>query len=277
MNPLLFDKSNLDELVFEKRNKAYGAYAIRKSYPDNLKRSIYFTLVPMFLLFLISIYFQSKKKIEPLPPGSQNNGKTTSDKDKILKDEKVEFANFEIIMPKIDLPIENFTVVADKKVIKPVQINRVDIKPISSASFSGITSLITSGTGIGGPGSGGSGSGGIGGIELPVITKPEILDFSEIMPEFPGGIEAMQVYIQKNLSYPRWAIENNIKGKVVLSFVVMPDGSIEFSEIERGIGFGCDDEALRVVNEMPKWKPGIQNGKKVAVKFILPIRFDHYN
>jgi protein TonB len=79
------------------------------------------------------------------------------------------------------------------------------------------------------------------------------------------------------LSYPRWAIENNIKGKVVLSFVVMPDGSIEFSEIERGIGFGCDDEALRVVNEMPKWKPGIQNGKKVAVKFILPIRFDHYN
>jgi protein TonB len=275
MNPLLFDKSNLDELVFEKRNKAYGAYAIRKSYPDNLKRSIYFTLVPMFLLFLISIYFQSKKKIEPLPPDSQTNGKASSDKDKILKDEKVQFANFEIVMP--DLPIENFTVVADKKVIKPVQIKRADIKPIISAGFSGITSLFNSGTGIGSPGSGGPGSGGIGGIELPVITKPEILDFSEIMPEFPGGIEAMQVYIQKNLSYPRWAIENNIKGKVVLSFVVMPDGSIEFSEIERGIGFGCDDEALRVVNEMPKWKPGIQNGKKVAVKFILPIRFDHYN
>lgn len=275
MNPLLFDKSNLDELVFEKRNKAYGAYAIRKSYPDNLKRSIYFTLVPMFLLFLISIYFQSKKKIEPLAPGSQTNGKASSDKDKILKDEKVQFANFEIVMP--NLPDENFVVVADKKIIKPVQIERVDIKPISSAGFSGITSLITGGSGIGGPGTGGSGTGGIGEIELPVITKPEILIFSEIMPEFPGGLEAMQDYIQKNLSYPKWAIENGVKGKVVMSFVVMPDGSIELSEIEKGIGFGCDEEALRVVNEMPKWKPGIQNGKKVAVKLILPIRFDHYN
>ncbi len=275
MNPLLFDKSNLDELVFEKRNKAYGAYAIRKSYPDNLKRSIYFTLVPMFLLFLISIYFQSKKKIEPLAPGSQTNGKASSDKDKILKDEKIQFANFEIVMP--NLPDENFVVVADKKIIKPVQIKRVDIKPISSAGFSGITSLITSGSGIGGPGTGGPGTGGIGDIELPVITKPEILIFSEIMPEFPGGLEAMQDYIQKNLTYPKWAIENGVKGKVVMSFVVMPDGSIELSEIEKGIGFGCDEEALRVVNEMPKWKPGIQNGKKVAVKLILPIRFDHYN
>lgn len=275
MNPLLFDKSNLDEIVFEKRNKAYGAYAIRKSYPDNLKRSIYFTLVPMFLLFLISIYFQSKKKIEPLPPGSQTNGKALTEKDKILKDEKVQFSNFEIVMP--DLPIENFVVVADKKIIKPVQIKRVDIKPITSAGFSGITSLITSGTGIGGPGDGGAGTGGLGNIELPVITKPEILIFSEIMPEFPGGLEAMQDYIQKNLSYPKWAIENNIKGKVVLSFVVLPDGSIDFTEIEKGIGFGCDEEALRVLREMPKWSPGIQNGKKVAVKLILPIRFDHYN
>ncbi len=275
MNPLLFDKSNLDELVFEKRNKAYGAYAIRKSYPDNLKRSIYFTLVPMFLLFLISIYFQSKKKIEPLPSGSQSKGKATTDKDKILKDEKVQFANFEIVMP--DLPIENFVVVADKKIIKPVQIKRVDIKPITSAGFSGITSLITSGTGIGGPGDGGAGTGGLGNIELPVITKPEILIFSEIMPEFPGGLEAMQDYIQKNLSYPKWAIENNIKGKVVLAFVVLPDGSIDYTEIEKGIGFGCDEEALRVLREMPKWSPGIQNGKKVAVKLILPIRFDHYN
>lgn len=275
MNPLLADKSNLDELVFEKRNKAYGAYAIRKSYPDNLKRSIYFTLVPMFLLFLISVYFQSKKKIEPLAPGSQQSGKSLSDKDKVIKEEEIKFSNFEIVMP--DLPKENFVVVADKKVIKPLQINKVDVKPISSASFSGITSLITSGTGIGAPGGPGAGPGGIGGMELPVITKPEFITFTEIMPEFPGGIDAMQSYIQKNLSYPKWAIENGVKGKVILSFVVMPDGSIDYTEIERGIGFGCDEEALRVLKEMPKWSPGIQNGKKVPVKLILPIRFDHSN
>lgn len=275
MNPLLADKSNLDELVFEKRNKAYGAYAIRKSYPDNLKRSIYFTLVPMFLLFLISVYFQSKKKIEPLAPGSQQSGKSLSDKDKVIKEEEIKFSNFEIVMP--DLPKENFVVVADKKVIKPLQINKVDVKPISSASFSGITSLITSGTGIGAPGRPGAGPGGIGGMELPVITKPEFITFTEIMPEFPGGIDAMQSYIQKNLSYPKWAIENGVKGKVILSFVVMPDGSIDYTEIERGIGFGCDEEALRVLKEMPKWSPGIQNGKKVPVKLILPIRFDHSN
>ncbi|MFY8020641.1 MAG: energy transducer TonB [Bacteroidia bacterium] len=275
MNPLLSDKSNLDEIVFEKRNKAYGAYAIRKSYPDNLKRSIYFTLVPMFLLFLVTVYFQSKKKIEPLAPGTHPNGKTISEREKVLKEEEVKFSNFEIVMP--NLPKENFVVVADKKVIKPIQVNKVDIKPISSAGFGGVASLLTSGTGIGNPGSGTSGSSGIGNMEMPIITKPEFHTFTEIMPEFPGGIDAMQNYIQKNLSYPKWAIENGVKGKVILSFVVMPDGSIDFTEIERGIGFGCDEEALRVLREMPKWSPGIQNGKKVAVKLILPIRFDHSN
>lgn len=96
----------------------------------------------------------------------------------------------------------------------------------------------------------------------------------EIQPEFPGGIEAMYKFIQDNLQYPRLALENAIEGKVYVTFVVEEDGSITNPRILRDIGGGCGREALRVVNLMPKWKPGEQQpGKPVRVHFNLPVEF----
>lgn len=96
----------------------------------------------------------------------------------------------------------------------------------------------------------------------------------EIQPEFPGGIEAMYKFIQDNLQYPRLALENAIEGKVYVTFVVEEDGSITNPRILRDIGGGCGREALRVVNLMPKWKPGEQQpGKPVRVQFNLPVNF----
>lgn len=103
--------------------------------------------------------------------------------------------------------------------------------------------------------------------------EPDVHVIVEKMPEFPGGIAAMMNYFGKSIRYPLAAREQNIQGRVFLNFVVEKDGSISNVVVLRGIGGGCDEEAVRVVQEMPKWNPGLQNGKAVRVSFNLPVRF----
>jgi protein TonB len=93
------------------------------------------------------------------------------------------------------------------------------------------------------------------------------------MPEYPGGQPAMYDYLLKAIKYPDEARKKGITGTVYVNFVVEEDGTISTVKILRGIGGGCDEESIRVVKSMPKWLPGTQNGKKVAVIFNLPIRY----
>ncbi len=118
-----------------------------------------------------------------------------------------------------------------------------------------------------------------------VYTKPELPEdiddgnsdepfiIVEQMPEFPGGENAMFQYLGENMKYPRMAVENEIQGTVHITFVIERDGTITGIRIIRGIGGGCDEEALRVVRNMPKWNPGKQRGVPVRVQFNLPMRF----
>ena len=92
-------------------------------------------------------------------------------------------------------------------------------------------------------------------------------------PEFPGGIEALMKYLQQNIKYPQLARENNITGKVYVTFVVERDGSVTGVRVLRDIGGGCGQEAVRVVKSMPKWTPGKQRGKAVRVQYNLPVNF----
>ena len=101
----------------------------------------------------------------------------------------------------------------------------------------------------------------------------DILPIAEQQPEFPGGQTALMAFIKKNLRYPAFAAENGIQGKAVLAFVVEKDGSIAGIEIMRSPAEELSKEAIRVVQQMPKWKPGKQHGKPVRVKFVLPITF----
>ena len=110
-------------------------------------------------------------------------------------------------------------------------------------------------------------------IEEEEIVEAEIFKVVEEMPEFPGGAAKMMEYIQKNMKYPLMARESDIQGRVFVNFVVEPDGSISNVTVMRGIGGGCDEEALRVVNSMPKWKPGKQRGSAVRCSFTVPIIF----
>lgn len=105
------------------------------------------------------------------------------------------------------------------------------------------------------------------------ISDTGIFSFVEEMPEFPGGQSAMYSFLSKNLVYPKKAIENDISGKVYVQFVVRKDGALDSIKISRGLGYGCDEEVIRVLKLMPKWKPGKSNGKPVATRFTLPVAF----
>lgn len=92
-------------------------------------------------------------------------------------------------------------------------------------------------------------------------------------PSFPEGMQKMMKFISENRKYPAEAKAKDIHGKVIVAFVVERDGSLSDVKIRRGIGYGCDEEAIRLIKSMPKWTPGKQNGKAVRVSFMLPVSF----
>lgn len=95
----------------------------------------------------------------------------------------------------------------------------------------------------------------------------------DVMPVYPGGIEALKAYISENLNYPEEANSQKLEGKVFVSFVVSDDGSVTDAKIERSVNMLLDNEALRVVNSLPKWSPGMKDGENVNVRFTLPVTF----
>ena len=101
----------------------------------------------------------------------------------------------------------------------------------------------------------------------------EIFVVVENQPEFPGGNTAMMKFLSENIKYPVIAQENGIQGRVICNFVVERDGSITDVQVVRGVDPSLDREAMRVINEMPRWKPGKQRGQAVRVRFTLPVVF----
>ena len=107
-----------------------------------------------------------------------------------------------------------------------------------------------------------------------VAVEETVYQSVEEQPEFPGGMKALMKYLADNVKYPRVSRDNKSQGRSTVRFTVNADGSISDAEIVRSTGdMYLDREALRVISEMPKWKPGKQNGKPVRVKFVLPVGF----
>jgi periplasmic protein TonB len=249
-------EKNLDDIIFEKRNKTYGAYALRKSYSRNLIRAMLIS----FTLFLMGISI-------PLIASYMNEEKYVCEKKEII---------FEMnkIKEKVVIKLPDAPKAIEKKVpvYKPpvVVTNPEDTDSdlgelMKNAKNKNISDTNNSF------------------VEIPDDTpKTKVLDddneirplsgISE-MPEFPGGDEGRIKFLMENLKYPRLAVESGIQGKVILTFVIEKDGSITDIKLLRGIGAGCDEEASRVVTLMPKWNPGRQNGKEVRVQFNMPISF----
>ena len=103
--------------------------------------------------------------------------------------------------------------------------------------------------------------------------KEEVFMVAEQMPEFPGGMKELLKFLQDNLKYPENAMKNNVQGRVIVQFVVEKDGTLTEFKVARSVDPDLDAEALRVLQTMPKWKPGMQRGKLVRVKFTVPVSF----
>ena len=110
-------------------------------------------------------------------------------------------------------------------------------------------------------------------FDLATSYEDTVYQIVEQMPQYTGGEEAMMKYVAENIKYPQAAKDKNISGRVFVGFIVEKDGSVSTVKVLRGIGGGCDEEAVRVISSMPKWKPGIKDGKPVRVSYMMPIFF----
>ena len=265
-------KRSMDDIVFEGRNKEYGAFQLRRLYDKHMTRA----MIIGMLVFLLAV--SSPQIIRMI------KGFLPADNDDLVMKE-VTLAEPPPIdpkkpppppPPKVDPPpIKDQikfvppVVKKDEEVIEeeppPPTIEEIKDKEIATVTKEGEE----------------------GGVdeslvepEAPpapaVIEEPgeeEPFTYVEQMPEFPDGQAALMQFLRDNIKYPAIARENGIAGQVVVRFVVAKDGTVSNAQIVKGLGGGLNDEALRVVKKMPKWKPGKHNGRAVPVTFNLPIKF----
>ncbi len=265
---LLAMNTSLDEIVFEGRNKAYGAYALRLNYAKNVQRAFAAGIV----LFLTLMYVP--KLVSSLKPEKKTDYMIES----VFTDITLDKSKEEIVIPPPPaeeapvqrqiryLPPEVVTDVVEES--PPPTIDALENAQISSQNVEGelLPDLIVPPTELVGPSKGAD-------IGAESVVEEKIFTRVEQQPEFFGGQEALMKFLAKNIKYPPQAARANIEGRVILQFTVMPDGSIADIQTLKGIGFGCDEEAERVIKLMPKWIPGKQAGKAVRVRFTLPVYF----
>ncbi len=243
-------KQSFDDIVFEKRNKLYGSYFLRTIIPSNTKLSLFASsLVVLVLTALLYIDFSFLKKT-PQP--------VYINTEVFLSDPPPLYETLPPAVPPAMKKIESDEL-AEMDVKKDDEVKE-DMKAISEEK-SDSSSTGTSETGI----STNSEKSGDGNA---IYYNPEK------WPEYPGGMTGLKKYLRDNVDYPKVAHENNITGTVVVYFVVEVDGSVSDVKIITGIGGGCDEEAIKTVMEMRKWKPGMNGGHPVRVGTKLPITFN---
>jgi protein TonB len=109
--------------------------------------------------------------------------------------------------------------------------------------------------------------------QVPASASNEVYSEVDEMPSYKNGFDDLASFLGQNMKYPKEAREKNIEGTVFTEFVVEKDGQISEVKVKQGIGSGCDEEAVRVVKAMPKWNPGVLQGKAVRTKMVLPLKF----
>ncbi len=247
----------LDEIVFQNRNKEYGSYVLRKKYRKYVTISL---LIGLLTLSVAVAY--------PLITAYMNKSKLIKEKGNIVAVEMKGIHQAEAPPPPPPPPPPE-TMVEKVKFTAPVVVEDTTIETglatqddLSSKTNTDVpTEEVEVEIKDEGPKV----------IETPV--QAEIFTVVEEQPGYPGGEESRIRFLQENIKYPEEAKELGIQGKVFVTFVVEADGSITDVRVLRGIGGGCDEEALRVVRSMPRWVPGKQRGVPVRVQFNLPIKF----
>ncbi|MCX2485132.1 energy transducer TonB [Pedobacter sp. MR2016-24] len=262
----LFNKEWLD-VVFAKKNKSYGAYELRKENGANTTKALFMASAVFILLFLTpkiislikgqlpeeEIVKQVEVVVAPPPPVDPKTPPPPPVEPPPPKTDQIKFPP-PIVKPDNEVRDEEPPQIEQLKAADPGQ------KTIEGDPGADIV--------IAGPV-------GDGPKQAAVVEDTKVYDFVSIetQPGFPGGMDKFYAYLQKTVRYPPMAQENNIQGKVFMSFVVEKDGRLTDIKVERKLGGGTDEEAIRVLKASPKWTPGIQNGKPVRVKYNIPISF----
>jgi protein TonB len=253
---------DFDDIVFEQRNKEYGAYLLRKTYNRSMNISTAIAISIFVLLISIPAINAWLSEVTDKVKLDQETMRTLEEPPPLDKDEPPPPPP----PPDPPPPVQE-TIKFTPPVITEEPLKEEDIPPPQEeVSKTNVGTETKEGTDI---------------IDLPDGPGNEIIDdgpaqvftIVEQMPEFPEGEEGLFKYLSKNIKYPSMAKDNGISGTVYVTFVVEGNGQITDVKKLRGIGGGCDEEAIRVVKSMPSWKPGKQNGKAVRVQYNLPIKF----
>ena len=267
------------DLVFDSRNKAYGAYAIRQ---QTGKRNVWSMLAVLLLGVLMYGGLQLKNKIDAdrearlrqeqaaelsalEAEAEKKKDEPKVERQEIIQEKKEVIEEvksstaFQVPEIKKDDQVKNQVVSQDEVMEKKEAIGSFNVE---GNSDKGATLKVEQQL-----------------KEEKVEEKPKedlsrkVFDVVEKMPSYPGGNGALQRWLSSNITYPAAAAENGVEGRVIVAFVVEPDGSVSDVRIARGVDPSLDREALSVVKRMPKWIPGMQNGSPVRVKFNVPVTF----
>jgi protein TonB len=264
------------DLMFENRNKEYGAYVLRR---QTTARNIKSIITVLIIFALVMAYMIAKNAYDDYQKAHQAQTQVTEltaltetkkeakvERKEIVKQEKVEQ-----VVEKVKSSIK-FTAPVIKKddEVRPEDEMKSQDEIMNSKVAVGFANVV-----------GNDESGEVLKAKEVLVTEPvkpkeeenKVFDVVEQMPSFPGGMSALMAYLQKSIKYPPVAEENGIQGRVICTFVVERDGSVTDVRVAKSVDPSLDKEAVRVVSAMPKWIPGKQNGSSVRVKFTLPVTF----
>jgi protein TonB len=263
-------KADFLDILFEGKNQAYGAYELRRQYQKRLARAVVITLILVLIAiggFAIANYLAKEALLHPKPIA----------KNVVLENVDIKQPDQPPPPPPPPAPeppkVKPQVQYTPPKVVKdeevkpneqPPDLDKIKNQAISTKTMAGDPNGIDPGL-VADKGTG---------VTAAAPPANKVFTFVEQMPSFPGGEEALMKYLSSHIRYPAVARENGIQGTVVVQFIVGPDGSISHvTTVGAKKGGGLEDEAIRVVKGMPKWKPGRQNGRAVTVQYSLPVRF----
>lgn len=262
------------EMVFEGRNKEYGAYRLRKNAG---KRNLY-SLITIFIaalaiwggISLVKFVESRTKSVAQTSVAELSALNQPKKKAEVKQQQKVKLEQPEKVVERVKSSV---------KFTAPVIKKDDEVKPEDELKTQ--EELMNTKTAIGALDVKGNDDAGGEVLKLKeAVAQPEpkpevekVFDVVEQMPSFPGGPSALMEWLSNNVKYPVVAQENGVQGRVVVSFVVERDGSITDVKVVRGVDPSLDREASRVVRAMPRWIPGKQNGSAVRVKYNVPVAF----
>ena len=269
------------DLVFEGKNKDFGAYVIRTDSPKRHNRAVLWTIIGAILFGLLAFGFvkanqyleerrlaEQGEQEEVLIDMSQDAEEPEQEEQR-LEQPKPEVLPEEVLK---SVKVTELQIVEDDKVKKEDEIKTQDELKETETAFGqkdnekgtedrNITKTLTDEVGVEKK------------EEKPKEVKEEIFRSVEQMPQFPGGDAALMKFLQSHINYPPMAAENNVQGKVILQFVVEKDGKVGEVKVARSVDKDLDREAIRVVKTLPRFTPGRQNGQPVRVWYTLPVTF----